>query len=104
MSEKKNIPEENSKQKNLNEQGPITQQLETNNQQPENMEVHKHPHHVTDKKKWSEYFLEFFMLFLAVFLGFLAENWREHIVEHERAHQFLESMMLDVRTNMINLD
>jgi len=38
------------------------------------MEVHKHPHNVTHKKKWGEYFLEFLMLFLAVFLGFVAEN------------------------------
>ena len=36
----------------------------------ENMEVHKHPHHVTHKKKWGEYFLEFLMIFLAVTLGF----------------------------------
>lgn len=47
--------------------------------QTQNMEVHKHPHHVTHKKKWGEYFLEFLMLFLAVFLGFLAENFREHV-------------------------
>ena len=44
------------------------------------MEVH-HPHHPTHKKKWSEYFLEFFMLFFAVTLGFFAENQREHLVE-----------------------
>jgi hypothetical protein len=44
------------------------------------------------------------MLFLAVFCGFLAENIREHSVEKRRAHQFLESMLLDVRTNMTNLD
>ena len=50
----------------------------------ENMEVHKHPHHITHKKKWGEYLLEFFMLFLAVFLGFVAENFREHQVEHQR--------------------
>ena len=41
------------------------------------MEVHKHPHHITHKKKWGEYLLEFLMLFLAVFLGFVAENIRE---------------------------
>ena len=44
------------------------------------METH-HPHHVTHKKKWAEYLLEFFMLFLAVFLGFVAENVRENITE-----------------------
>jgi hypothetical protein len=26
--------------------------------------------------------------FLAVFAGFLAENWREHLVEHQRAKQY----------------
>ena len=48
------------------------------NEEPsiKNMEVHKHPHHVTHKKKWGEYLLEFLMLFLAVFLGFVAENIR----------------------------
>jgi hypothetical protein len=68
------------------------------------MEVHKHPQHVTHKKKWGEYLLEFFMLFLAVFLGFIAENIRESLVEKERAHQFLQSMLVDVSTNIKNLD
>jgi len=44
------------------------------------------------------------MLFLAVFCGFLAENFREHKIEKERAGQYLQSMLLDVRTNIINLD
>lgn len=52
------------------------------NQETENMEVHKHPHHVTHKKKWGEYLLEFIMLFLAVFLDFSAENLRERMAEH----------------------
>lgn len=64
------------------------------NEQPttENMEVHKHPHHITHKKKWTEYLLEFFMLFLAVFLGFIAENIRETSVEHEREKQYAEEL------------
>ena len=66
------------------------------------MEVHHHTH--SQGKKWFHYLWEFLMLFLAVFAGFLAENVREHIIEKKRAHQFLESMMLDVRTNISNLD
>ena len=66
------------------------------------MEVHAHTH--TARKKWTHYLWEFLMLFLAVFCGFLAENFREHSVEKKRAHQFLESMLVDVRTNMKNLD
>src|SRR5690348_7578568 len=61
------------------------------------MEVHKHPHHVTHKKKWNEYLLEFFMLFLAVFLGFIAENVRENISEHKRAKEMAESLIYDLK-------
>ena len=60
------------------------------------MEVHKHPHHVTHKKKWGEYLLEFFMLFLAVFLGFVAENIREDSVEKHREKQFMVSLVKDL--------
>ncbi len=65
------------------------------------MEVHHHSHH---PKKWKEYFTEFFMLFLAVSLGFLAENIREHYVEQERAHELVESFMHDVQSNVVLLD
>jgi hypothetical protein len=59
------------------------------------MEAH-HSQHITQKKKWTEYLLEFFMLFLAVFLGFVAENIREHIVEKERAKQYIHSFYNDL--------
>lgn len=110
MSEERNIeeqPTDNNPQltenENISEEN--THLPTTNHQlQTKEMEVHKHPHHVTHKKKWGEYFLEFFMLFLAVFLGFLVENYREHTVEKDRAHQFLQSMLVDVQTNIKNLD
>src|SRR6185503_14417301 len=74
---------------------PITSNPEpqTSNLKPatENMEVHKHPHHVTHKKKWGEYVLEFFMIFLAITLGFIAENIREHSVERTNAKRYLET-------------
>ena len=66
---------------------------------PEHMEVHKHPHHITHKKKWGEYLLEFLMLFLAVFLGFVAENIREHQVEREREKEYIESLVADLKTD-----
>jgi hypothetical protein len=58
------------------------------------MEVHAHAH--TSRKKWTHYFWEFLMLFLAVFCGFLAENQREHIVEHQREKQYMRSMVEDL--------
>jgi len=66
------------------------------------MEVHHHSH--SSRKKWTHYLWEFIMLFLAVFSGFLAEYQLEHKIEKERAKKFLQSMLLDVRTNIINLD
>ncbi|HXL56309.1 MAG TPA: hypothetical protein VN958_08640, partial [Chitinophagaceae bacterium] len=69
----------------------------------QNMEVHKHPHHVTHKKKWGEYFLEFLMLFLAVFLGFIAENFREHSVEGRKEKEYINSIIEDLKTDSANL-
>ena len=55
------------------------------------MEVHHHSH--TPRKKWTHYFWEFFMLFLAVTLGFFVENQREHYVEHQRTEQYASSLI-----------
>lgn len=35
----------------------------------------------TPKRKWTSYFKEFLMLFLAVFAGFMAENYRDKLTE-----------------------
>jgi hypothetical protein len=64
------------------------------------MEVH-HPHHLTHKKKWSEYILEFVMLFAAVTLGFFAENVREHQIIEHKTKQNLQSVMLDLKKDSI---
>src|SRR5512144_380423 len=61
------------------------------------MEVHHHSH--TERKKWTHYFWEFLMLFLAVFCGFLAENQREHLVEHQREKQYMRTMLEDLQTD-----
>ena len=66
------------------------------------MEVHTHTH--TPRKKWTHYFWEFFMLFLAVTLGFFVENQREHLVEHRREKQYIRSMIEDLVTDTSNLN
>ena len=38
-----------------------------------------------------------FMLFLAVFSGFLAEYFLEHIVERHREKEFIQSMVMDLK-------
>lgn len=65
------------------------------------MEVHHHAH--TARKKWTHYIWEFLMLFLAVFCGFLAENFREHKVENHRAREFASSMVKDLGQDTANL-
>jgi hypothetical protein len=65
------------------------------------MEVHAHTH--TERKKWQHYFWEFLMLFLAVFAGFLAENQREHYIEHQREKQFINSLTHDIETDIAKL-
>ena len=73
------------------------------NQETENMEVHKHSHHVMHSKKWHEYLLEFFMLFLAVFLGFAAENIRENIHNREVEKTNIKSLLKNLHEDSLNL-
>jgi hypothetical protein len=60
------------------------------------MEVHHHPdtHHTS--KKWKEYLLEFFMIFLAVTMGFIAENIREHRTERAKEKQYIAGFIRNV--------
>jgi hypothetical protein len=67
------------------------------------MEPHP-PHHVTHKKKWTEYLLEFFMLFLAVFLGFVAENIRETFVNKEKAHHYIQNLVADLKADTADVN
>jgi hypothetical protein len=64
------------------------------------MEVHHHSHH---PKKWKEYITEFLMLFLAVTLGFLAENIREHQIEQQRERQYMVSFVADLESDIVNI-
>jgi len=74
------------------------------NQIIETMEVHKHPHHVMHKKKWGEHVLEFSMLFLAVFLGFVAENIREAYVERHQEKEYMRLMVEDLKKDTANIN
>ena len=43
------------------------------------------------------------MLFLAVTLGFLVENQREHYIEHQREKQFIRSLFNDLKSDTANI-
>ena len=66
------------------------------------MEVHTHSH--TERKKFTHYLWEFLMLFLAVFCGFLAENQREHYIEHQRETQFMTTLIEDLKDDIALAD
>lgn len=51
------------------------------------------------KKNWKSYIKEFLMLFLAVFCGFLAENYRGNMVEKQQEKQFIQSYIEDLKSD-----
>ena len=93
-----NNESENFFDENISSVEPI---ILTGNQENKNMETHAHHlHHAPGKKLW-HYFFEFLMLFLAVFCGFLAENWREKLVEHNREKEFMYSIVQDIKSDIL---
>ena len=58
------------------------------------MEVHPHPQ--MERKRLKHYLFEFFMLFLAVFCGFLAENLRERFVERKQEIRYMQNLLQDL--------
>jgi hypothetical protein len=66
------------------------------------MEVHAHSH--TARKKWTHYLWEFLMLFLAVFCGFLAENFREGQVERHREKEYMRSLIQDLNADISEIN
>ena len=68
------------------------------------MEVHHHPQLEHKPKPWKEYLLEGFMIFIAVMMGFIAENIREDITNHEHAAQLTSRLVHDLRADTTQLN
>ncbi len=68
------------------------------------MEVHHHPHLDHKEKPWKEYLLEGLMIFLAVSMGFIAENIREHLSEQSKKKELIEMVELDFERDLIQLE
>ncbi len=65
------------------------------------MEVHHHPH--VEKKNFREYLLEDLMIFVAVSMGFIAENIREHLVNKEHEASYIASFYKDLSADQKDL-
>lgn len=66
------------------------------------MEIHHHTE--TERKKWTHYLFEFFMLFLAVFCGYLAEWKLEHNIERGREKGLMRAMLSDLNSDVKQID
>jgi hypothetical protein len=53
------------------------------------------------RKKVKTYLFEFLMLFLAVFCGFVADNFREKLSEHQREKIFIRSIVEDIKSDTL---
>jgi hypothetical protein len=86
------IKEVNSQDNNRRDSSPQTE-----------MEVHHHPQLEHKPKPWKEYLLEGFMIFIAVFMGFIAENIREDISNNEHVRQLSSRLVQDLKADTAQL-
>lgn len=56
------------------------------------------------KKRWKDYFFEFFMLFLAITLGFFVENKRENISDAKKEKAYMRSFIEDLKSDTLKVD
>ena len=96
-----NIQLENPSEEMTTPEEPVTI---NQNEATDNMEVHHHPDIHHKPKKWKEYFLEFLMIFLAVTMGFIAENIREHFVEKGVEEKYIKSYLADLKSDSARFD
>ena len=68
------------------------------------MEVHHHPDLHHNKKNFKEYLLEFFMIFLAVTMGFFAETIREKISDNHREKDYIMGLINNAQSDTTQLN
>jgi len=78
------------------------QQTANSKLQTETMEVHHHPE--VEKKGIKEYILEGLMIFVAVTMGFFAESLREHIDNNEKGHEYVKSLLVDLKADTTKIN
>jgi hypothetical protein len=67
------------------------------------METHAHELHKAPGHGWKHYLFEFFMLFLAVTLGFYAENLREGAKNKQEVNEDIKSVLADLESDVAHL-
>src|ERR1700760_2421757 len=77
-------------------------EIENPTSEIKNVEVHHHPE--VEKKGFKEYLLEGLMIFLAVTMGFFAESLREHISNKDKTAQYMQSLLVDLKTDTTSIN
>lgn len=68
------------------------------------MEVQHHPQLDHNPKPWKEYLLEGLMIFIAVMMGFIAENVREAITNHQHVRELTSQLVRDLKSDTAQLN
>lgn len=98
MAERIDKKDKNSEKLTNQESNKSSSSKKKNSKPKKKTSVTKHQNN-TSNKKFQHYFYEFIMLFLAVFCGFLADNWREQLQENNREEEFIHSIVEDLRSD-----
>ncbi len=77
-------------------------EIEHSKSEIKTMEVHHHPE--IEKKGFKEYLLEGLMIFIAVMMGFFAESLREHIDNNEKGHEYVQSLLIDLKADTAKIN
>jgi len=101
LDNKKNTESEKSSEKIIPAKGTETI---SPNQELENMETHAQELHKAPGHGLKHYLFEFLMLFLAVFCGFLAENYRETLVNKEKELHYMQNLVADLKFDTSDLN
>lgn len=75
--------------------------MQSGKPETKNIEEHHHYYESRENKNWKNYLFDFFMLFLAVFCGFLAENYRGDKVEENQANQLAKNFYEELKNDSI---
>src|SRR4029079_7753991 len=101
LDNKKNTQSEKPSEEIISAKNPETI---SPHQELENMETHAQELHKAPGHGLKHYLFEFLMLFLAVFCGFLAENYRETLVNKEKEHHYIQNMVIDLKADTADVN
>lgn len=97
-----NVPSDAEPEDDNNSAEQLKHEVEETEKISSDMEVY-HRHKIKSGKKIKDLVFEFFMLFLAVTLGFFMENLRENTAERHKEKEYIISLIKDIENDTANI-